>query len=67
MANPDSTYKGFGYDDVKNMNTYSEYFARGTNGEIIVKVHISLMIYIYVYDKYLEIYFEVTPADIYDN
>ena len=37
INNPDSTYKGFGYDDFTNIDEYTYLFSRGEDGAIVVE------------------------------
>ena len=64
LSNKSTSYNGFGYDDVTNMSSYSEYFSRGSNGEIIVTQNIMLMVYFRVFTDRVEIVLEVTPVGV---
>ena len=65
VSNPSTSYNGFGYDDVYNISSYSQYFSRGSNGKIIVVQNVSLMVKVNVYSDHLEIFFTCEPANIY--
>ena len=65
VSNPTTSYNGFGYDDVYNISSYSQYFSRGSNGKIIVVQNVSLMVKVNVYSDHLEISFTCEPANIY--
>ena len=62
VSNPGITYKGFGYDDVGNISSYSSFFARGDDGKIIVLQNCTVDVRCTCYDTFIE--FTISPTAV---
>ena len=62
VSNPGVTYKGFGYDDVGNISSYSSFFARGDDGKIIVLQNCIVDVRCSCYDTFIE--FTISPTAV---